>query len=133
MRDVYVIGAYTTAFKKHPGVSFGDLAREAYLGTLADAAMKNGADIEAGWLGNCGMGFWGQNSIRAQALFQPLVEEGLFRECQINCVREFHGGLSSTDCSRQAVGKEDDELGVGGAPLDGRLPVNAEIPQRQIE
>src|SRR6266849_578727 len=45
MRDVYVIGAYTTVFKKHPG-----------------------------------MGFWGQNSIRAQALFQPLVEEGLFPE-----------------------------------------------------
>jgi acetyl-CoA acetyltransferase len=80
MRDVYVIGSYTTAFKKHPGMSFGDLAREAYLGTLSDAGMKNGADIEAGWLGNCGMGFWGQNSIRAQALFQPLVEEGLFPE-----------------------------------------------------
>ena len=80
MRDVYVIGSYTTAFKKHPGMSWGDLAREAYLGTLSDAAMKNGADIESGWLGNCGMGFWGQNSIRAQALFQPLVEEGLFPE-----------------------------------------------------
>jgi hypothetical protein len=38
--------------------------------------MNKGADIESGWLGNCGMGFWGQNSIRAQALFQPLVEEG---------------------------------------------------------
>lgn len=24
------------------------------------------------------MGFWVQNSIHAQALFQPLVEEGLF-------------------------------------------------------
>ena len=42
--------------------------------------MKTGADIESGWLGNCGMGFWGQNSIRGQALFQPLVEEGLFPE-----------------------------------------------------
>ena len=80
MRDVYMVGAYTTAFKKHPGMSFGDLAREAYLGTLKDAGMKTGADIEAGWLGNCGMGFWGQNSIRGQALFQPLVEEGLFPE-----------------------------------------------------
>jgi len=80
MRDVYVIGAYTTVFKKHPGMSFGDLAREAYVGTLADAGMTKGADIESGWLGNCGMGFWGQNSIRAQALFQPLVEEGLFPE-----------------------------------------------------
>jgi acetyl-CoA acetyltransferase len=51
MRDVYVIGAYTTAFKKHSGMSFGDLAREAYLATLLVAGMKNGADIEAGWLG----------------------------------------------------------------------------------
>ncbi len=34
MRDVYADGSYTTAFKKHPGMSLGDLAREAYLGTL---------------------------------------------------------------------------------------------------
>lgn len=80
MRDVYVIGAYTTQFKKHPDKSFHDLAREAYLGCLADAGMKDGRDIETGWLGNCGMPFWGQNSIRGQALFQPLVEEGLFPE-----------------------------------------------------
>jgi acetyl-CoA acetyltransferase len=31
MRDVYVIGAYATAFKKHPGMSFADLAREAWI------------------------------------------------------------------------------------------------------
>lgn len=80
MRDVYVIGTYTTPFKRHPDKSFHDLAREAYLGVLADAGMKDGRDIETGWLGNCGMAFWGQNSIRAQALFQPLVEEGLFPE-----------------------------------------------------
>ena len=36
MRDVYVVGAYTTTFKKHPGMSFHDLAREAYLGTLKE-------------------------------------------------------------------------------------------------
>ena len=41
MRDVYVIGAYTTAFKKHPGMSFGDLAREAYMGALADAGIRS--------------------------------------------------------------------------------------------
>ncbi|MBL8674998.1 MAG: thiolase family protein, partial [Rhodospirillales bacterium] len=80
MRDVYVIGAHTTQFKRHPDKSFHDLAREAYLGALADAGMKDGRDIETGWLGNCGMPFWGQNSIRGQALFQPLVEEGLFPE-----------------------------------------------------
>src|SRR4051812_15890536 len=33
MRDVYMVGAYTTVFKKHPGLSFGDLAREAYMGS----------------------------------------------------------------------------------------------------
>jgi hypothetical protein len=27
MRDVYVIGAYTAAFKKHPGMSFADQPR----------------------------------------------------------------------------------------------------------
>jgi len=37
MRDVYVIGAYTTVFKKHPGLSFGDLACEAYMGTPEQA------------------------------------------------------------------------------------------------
>ena len=58
---------------------------------------------------------------------------GKERECQINCVRWFHGEWSSADCSRQTLGKEDDELGVSGAPFDGGLPVNAEIPQRQIE
>ena len=34
MRDVYVIGAYRR-LKKHPGLSFADLAREAYIGTSA--------------------------------------------------------------------------------------------------
>jgi len=80
MRDVFVIGAFTTPFKRHPDKSFRDLATEAYMGMLADAGMVDGRDIESGWFGNCGMAFWGQNSIRAQALFQPLVEDGLFPE-----------------------------------------------------
>ena len=42
MRDVNVIGSYATAFKKHQGMGFGDLAREAHMGTLSDAGMKNG-------------------------------------------------------------------------------------------
>ena len=36
MRDVHAIGAYTTQFKKHPNMSFGDLAREAILGPELD-------------------------------------------------------------------------------------------------
>ena len=70
--------------------------------------------------------------VQSEAPSRPIAR-GLAGECQINCVRGFHGVLSSTDCSRQTLGKEDGELGVGGTPLDGRLPVNAEIPQRQIE
>jgi len=54
-------------------------------------------------------------------------------ECQFSCVRAFHGRLSSTECSRQTLGKEDGELRVCGSPLDGRLPMNAKIPQRQVE
>jgi hypothetical protein len=34
MRDVYASAAYRR-LKKHPGLSFADLAREAYIGTLA--------------------------------------------------------------------------------------------------
>jgi acetyl-CoA acetyltransferase len=45
MRDVYVIGAYTTVFKKHPGLSFADLVREAYMGALADAGMNKGTRL----------------------------------------------------------------------------------------
>ena len=52
---------------------------------------------------------------------------------KFSCVRAFHGRLSSTECSRQTLGKEDGELRVGGSPVDGRLPMNAKIPQRQVE
>jgi acetyl-CoA acetyltransferase len=52
MRDLYVIGAYTTVFKRHPSMSFADLAREAYMGTRADAGMNKGADVDSGRLGN---------------------------------------------------------------------------------
>ena len=55
------------------------------------------------------------------------------RECQLNCVRAFHGRLSLADCSRQTLGKEDGELRIGGSPLDSGLPVDTKIPQRQVE
>ena len=63
----------------------------------------------------------------------PEALEDRSRECQFSCVRAFHGRLSSTECSRQTLGKEDGELRVGGAPFDSWFPMNAEIPQRQIE
>src|SRR5262245_21111167 len=80
MRNVYVIGAFSTPFKKWPEKSFKQLTREAYLGVLADAGVANGDAIQFAWFGNCGMGGWGQSSIRGQVCFIPLVREGLFPE-----------------------------------------------------
>ena len=80
MTDVYLIGTACTAFGKRPDDSFKDLTREAYLGVLADAGFDDGGAIEQAWFGNCGMGSFGQNNIRGQVCFTPLVREGLFPE-----------------------------------------------------
>ena len=80
-RDVYVIGAYQTEFKKWPEKTYKDLTREAYLGVLNDIGWKNGDEIQSGWFGNVFMGaLWGQASIRGQVCMNPLVKEKLFPE-----------------------------------------------------
>lgn len=68
-----------------------------------------------------------------KAMTLELANDLAQRECQLNCVRAFHGRLSLADCSRQTLCKEDGELRVGGSPLDGGLPVDTKIPQRQVE
>lgn len=80
MSPVYILGASCTAFAKRPETSFKDLAREAYLSVLRDAGFDDGARIDSGWFGNCGMGHFGQDNIRGQVCFTPLVREGLFPE-----------------------------------------------------
>lgn len=80
MRNAYIIGSYTTQFKKWPEKTFKELTREAYLEVLKDAKMENGNEIQFGWFGNCWMGNWGQMNIRGQVCFTPLVREGLFPE-----------------------------------------------------
>ncbi|MEH6405291.1 MAG: thiolase family protein [Sneathiella sp.] len=80
MQNAFIIGTFSTAFKKMPTVSFKDLTRNVYLGVLADAGLENGADIKNAWFGNCGLGTFGQNNIRGQVCFTPLVQEGLFPE-----------------------------------------------------
>jgi len=80
-QNVYVIGSYSTRFKKWLDRSMKDLTRETYLGVLEDAEMKDGGDIEFAWFGNCAMGaLWDQHCIRGQVCISPLVEEGLFPE-----------------------------------------------------
>ena len=80
MREVFVVGTACTVFGKRAEASFKDLTREAYLEVLSDAGLERGDLIEQAWFGNCGMGAWGQSSIRGQVSFSPLVAEGLFPE-----------------------------------------------------
>ncbi|MFP3910608.1 MAG: thiolase family protein [Desulfobacteraceae bacterium] len=81
IQDVYVIGSYSTQFKKWLDKSMKDLTRDTYLGVLRDAGMADGGDIEFAWFGNCAMGIlWGQDIIRGHVCMSPLVEEGLFPE-----------------------------------------------------
>ena len=76
--NVYVLGAYSTAFQPWPDSRFEDLVREAYIGALRDAGMDNGLDLSAAWFGNCLMSYWGQAMTRGSVSFIPLVHEGLF-------------------------------------------------------
>jgi acetyl-CoA acetyltransferase len=79
--DVYIIGAYSTQFKKWPEKSGKELTRDAYLGVLGDAQMDDGAVIEGAYFSNCGMGIiWDQDLVRGHCMFAPLVDEGLFPE-----------------------------------------------------
>ncbi len=84
MKDVYIIGAHSTEFRKCPDLTFRDLTREAYLGAINDAGMKNGDEIQFAYFGNCAMHLFGQvfgqGCIRGQICFIPLVREGLFPE-----------------------------------------------------
>ncbi|HKK22100.1 MAG TPA: thiolase family protein [Pseudohaliea sp.] len=80
MSDIYLVGAFSTAFGKRPDRTVKDLAREAYLGVLADAGLDDGGTIESCWFGNCGMWVEEQGSIRGQVCLTPLVREGLFPE-----------------------------------------------------
>ena len=46
MNDAYIIGSYSTQFKRWPDKTYRDLARDVYLGVLADAGMADGSEIE---------------------------------------------------------------------------------------
>jgi acetyl-CoA acetyltransferase len=80
MKDVYVLGSFSTPFKRWPEKSFKDLTREAYLGAVQDAGLADPQVIEAAWFGNCIMHYWGQSLVRGNMCFIPLVREGLFRD-----------------------------------------------------
>jgi acetyl-CoA acetyltransferase len=81
LKNVYIIGSYSTQFKKWLDKSMKELTRDTYLEVLADAGMSDGRDIEFAWFGSCAMGtLWEQDIIRGHVCMSPLVEEGLFPE-----------------------------------------------------
>jgi len=75
--NVYIIGSFSTQFKKWPEKSFRDLTRDAVLGVLEDAAMDRGDDVEFVWFGHTGTGGWGPFGFFGQICLVPLVQQGL--------------------------------------------------------
>lgn len=81
MQTAYVIGSYSTQFKKWPDLTNKQLAREALVGVLEDVAWQSGEAIQNAYFSNCGMGvLWNQDCVRGHCVFAPLVEEGLYPE-----------------------------------------------------
>ncbi|MGA2400799.1 MAG: thiolase family protein [Syntrophobacteraceae bacterium] len=81
MQNAYVIGAYSTQFKKWVDLTNKQLARQAFVGVLEDAGWQKGEEIENAYFSNCGMGvLWNQDLVRGHCIFAPLVEEGLYPE-----------------------------------------------------
>ncbi|MFH0998533.1 MAG: thiolase family protein [Pseudomonadota bacterium] len=81
IKNVYVIGAYSTKFQKWPDKSGKDLTRDALVGVLQDAELDGAGVVESTYFSNCGMGLiWDQDMVRGHCMFAPLVEEGLFPE-----------------------------------------------------
>ena len=78
--SVYIIGTFSTPFRRWPEKSFKELTREAYLGAVHDAGLADPQAIEAAWFGNCVMHYWGQPLVRGNIAFIPLVREGLYRD-----------------------------------------------------
>ncbi len=77
MRDTFVVGVYTTKFGRYPKSGIKDLASQAVLGVLADAAVGKD-EIQTAWFANAG---WGrqafQHCIRGQVALRPLGIEGI--------------------------------------------------------
>lgn len=89
MKEVYIVGSYSTQFKRWQDESIKDLTRIAFLGVLEDAAEIDASEIEFSWFSNClwgtrippegdDPGILGQQNTRGQVAFAPLVNEGIF-------------------------------------------------------
>ena len=78
--EAYLIATACTKFEKKADQTFKSLTEEVYCDLLKSAKVENGDMIGQAWFGNCGMGTFGQNNIRGQVCFTPLVQRKLFPE-----------------------------------------------------
>ena len=78
--EAYLIATACTKFEKKADQTFKNLTEEVYCELLKSAKVENGDMIGQAWFGNCGMGTFGQNNIRGQVCFTPLVQKKLFPE-----------------------------------------------------
>jgi acetyl-CoA acetyltransferase len=78
MRDVYVIGSFSTAFGRWAAKDHRALAKDAVLGVLQDAELADGSALGQAYFGNCLMHMIGQTMIRGQTCLSDLMEQGVF-------------------------------------------------------
>jgi acetyl-CoA acetyltransferase len=116
-REVYIIGAHATEFRKWPQKSFKDLTRDALMGVLADAGLDCGSGIGSVWFANSSMGAWGQTSVRGQVCLAPLQRAGLLPPAIpiMNIENACAGGSAAAHAACQDIlsGQSDLSLAIG--------------------
>ncbi|GMV32079.1 MAG: lipid-transfer protein [Rhodanobacteraceae bacterium] len=78
MHDVFILGIYATGVGRFAAKDPKALVREAYMGVVADAELRDPEVIGGAWVGNMMMDHWGQAYLKGQFCISPLVNEGLF-------------------------------------------------------
>ena len=77
MRDVYIIGTYSTAFRRWPDKSYKDLTAEAVQGALTDAGVDKDEVGEA-FFASCVIGFLqDQHMVPGQVALRSMGFEGI--------------------------------------------------------
>jgi acetyl-CoA acetyltransferase len=117
--DAWIIGAFSTTFGRKPKESVKELAAQALMGVLRDAALQDGLPIEAIWFGNCGMWVDRQGGIRGQVCLTPLVQQQLITER--TPIINVEGG-----CATAALALHGASLGVRSGDCEIALAIGVE-------
>lgn len=117
MNDVWIMGIDSTPVGRFPDKEHTTLVREACVGAMADAQLRDPGVIGGIWFGNVSMDYWGTPYTRGQYSLAPLVHDGLMPKgiptinVEAGCATgslAFHGAVNSI-----LAGKCDVALAVG--------------------